>query len=104
MPWPRGTPTPAVTGSSSSNNSMVRKSGHRPVACRHRMTSHRRPQAPAEVRQHWRLPCPLPTHQIPQTHASHNNITLFMKADDIWVQDSGLDRNVPSTTARLSSH
>ncbi|KAG6120583.1 hypothetical protein E4U13_006298 [Claviceps humidiphila] len=55
--------TPAVTGSSSSNNSMVRT----------------------------------------KTHASHKNITLFMKADDIWVRDSGLDRNVPSTTARLSS-
>ncbi|KAG6024233.1 hypothetical protein E4U19_003884 [Claviceps sp. Clav32 group G5] len=66
-------------------------SGHRPVVCRHRMISHRRLQAPAGVysaclsgptTRERCVSClvPLPTHQIPQAHASHKNITLFMKA------------------------
>ncbi|KAG6093304.1 hypothetical protein E4U30_004446 [Claviceps sp. LM220 group G6] len=88
--------TPAVTGSSSSNNSMVRTQagGVSPSY-----------DEPSTVPSAGRCVFSLPawSDNAGETHASHKNITLFMKADDIWVQDSGLDRNVPSTTARLSS-
>ncbi|KAG5962621.1 hypothetical protein E4U56_003273 [Claviceps arundinis] len=88
--------TPAVTGSSSSNNSMVRTK-----VCGVSPSYDEPSTAPSAGRCVFSLP--VWTDNAGETHASHKNITLFMKADEIWDQDSGLDRNVPSTTARLSS-
>ncbi|KAG6302957.1 hypothetical protein E4U09_001338 [Claviceps aff. purpurea] len=62
------------------------ESRHRPAVCRHRMTSHRQLQAPAGTR------------LSQEHHAVHESIVL----DEIWVQDSGLDRNVPQQ--QLGSH